>query len=225
MIALENNSQATQIIQEINQHITQVIEVDRPNKEIHEISHKIDTVDRIVKITKIEITIHNQIPTQQNLFLHPVPIQTQEIDTIPTIDHETHHTTERETIQTIGIEVTPTIEIRTIQTTDQGITHIIDQIIITDHEIIHKTETQATTIDTEIIPNHPIEIIIVTPILNIDTEVTHQSIKDTLPKCKQMKKHPQTPQVLITQKIMNYNETTLIVNQQILKVIQIIPSQ
>ena len=146
------------------------------------------------------------------MFLHPVHIQTQEIDTIPTIDHETHHSTEIETIQTIGIEYTPTIEIRTTQTTDQEIIHIIDQIIkdqmiiITiDHEKIHKIETQATTIDTEIIPNHPIGIITVTPILNIDTEVTHQSIKDTSTKCKQMKKHLQTPQVLITQKIMNYN--------------------
>ena len=212
IIALENHSQAFQIIQEIDHHITPVIEVDRPNKEIHEISHKIDTVDRIVKITKIEISIHDRIPTQQNLFLHPVPIQTQGIDTIPTIDHETHHTTEIETIQTMGIEVTPTIEIRTIQTTDQGITHKIDQIIkdqmiiiITDHEIIHKTETQATTIDTEIIPNHSMGIITFTPILNIDTEVTHQSIKDTSTKCKQMKKHLQTPQVLMTHKIMNYN--------------------
>ena len=42
------------------------------------------------------------------------------------------------------------MEIRTIQTTDQGITHIIDQIIkdqmiiiMKDHEIYHKTETQA----------------------------------------------------------------------------------
>ena len=144
------------------------------------------------------------------MFLHPNPIQTQGIDTIPTIDHETHHTTEIESIQTIGIEVTPTIEIKTIQTTDQGITHIIDKIIkdqtiiiIIDHKRFHKTETQATTIDTEIIPNHPIGIITVTPTLSIDTEVTHQSIKDTSTKCKQMKKHLQTPQVLITQKIMN----------------------
>ena len=60
-------------------------------------------------------------------------------------------------------KVIPTIEIRTIQKTDQGTTHIIDQIIkdqmiiiITDHEIIHKTETRATTIDTETIPSHPI---------------------------------------------------------------------
>ena len=38
----ENYFQATQITQEINHHITQVIEVDRPNKEVHKISHKID---------------------------------------------------------------------------------------------------------------------------------------------------------------------------------------
>ena len=51
--------------------------------------------------------------------------------------------------------------------------------IKTNLEINHKTETQVTTIDTEIIPNHPIGIITVTPILNIDTEVTHQSTQDT----------------------------------------------
>ena len=212
IIALENHFQATQIIQEINHHVTPVIEEDCPNKEIHETSHKIDIVDRKTKITKKEITIHDRIQTQQNLILHPVPIQTQVIDTILTIDHEIHHTIEIETIQAIGIEVIPTIEVGTIQTTDQGITHIIDQIIkdqmitiITDHKIIHKIETQATTIDTETIPSHPIGRITVTPILNIDTEVTHQSIKDTSTKCKQMKKQLQTPQVLITQKLMNYN--------------------
>ena len=147
-------------------------------------------VDRIV-----ETTIHDRIQTQHNLLLHPVPIQTQKIDTIPTTDQETLRTIEIEAIQTIGIEVTQTIEIKIIQTTDHGITHTIDQIIKdqmiitkTDQEIIHKTETQATTIDIEIIPNHLIEIIIVTPILIIDIEVTHQSIKDKLTKYKQKKK-------------------------------------
>ena len=146
------------------------------------------------------------------MFLHPVPIQTQGIYTIPIIDHETHHTTEIETIHTVGIEVFQTIEIRTIQTIDQGITHIIDGIITdkmitskTDHEIIHKIETQVTIIDTEIIPSHHIGKITVIPILNIDTEVTHRNIKDTLIKCKQMKKQLQTPQVLMTQEVMNYN--------------------
>ena len=98
--------QAIKTILEINHHITLVIEVDHPNKEIHEFSHKIDIADRIVKTT-----IHDRIQTQHNLFQHPVPIQTQEIDTIPTTDHETHRTIETETIQTIGLEVTQTIEI------------------------------------------------------------------------------------------------------------------
>ena len=165
------------------------------------------------------------------MFLHPVPIQTQGIDTIPIIDHETHHTTEIETIHTVAIEIILTIEIRTIQTTDQRIIHIIDRIITdqmitikTDHEMNHKIETQVTIIDTEIIPSNHIGIITVIPILNIDTEVTHQNIKDTLIKCKQMKKQLQTPQVLMTQEVMNYNLITLIVNHRILKVIQIIPS-
>ena len=128
------------------------------------------------------------------------------------IDHETHHTTEIETIHTIGIEVIQTIEIRTIQAIDQEITHIIDQIITdqiitikTDHEIIHKIETQVTIIDTEIFPSHHIRIITVIPILNIDIEVTQQNIKDKLIKYKQMKKQLQTPQVLMTQEVMNYN--------------------
>ena len=128
------------------------------------------------------------------MFQHPVPIQTQEIDTLPTTDHETHRTIEIETIQTIGIEVTQTIEIKIIQI-DHGITHIIDQ-IIKDHmivtktgqELIHKIDTQVTTIDIEIFPNHLIGILIVTPILNIDIEVTQQNIKDKSTKYKQMTK-------------------------------------
>ena len=75
----------------------------------------------------------------------------------------------------------------------------------TDQEIIHKIETQKSTIEIEIIPNHLIGMKIVTPILIIDIEVTHQNIKDKLTKYKQMKKSLQTPQVLITQKIPNYN--------------------
>ena len=156
--------------------------------------------------------IHDQFQRQQNLFLHAVPIQTQGIDTIPIIGHETHHITEIETIHTVGIEVIQTIEIGTIQTKDKGITHIIDRIITdqmitikTDHEIIHKIEIQVTIINTEIFASHHIGKITVIPNLNIDTEVTHQNIKDTLIKCKKMKKQLQTPQVLMTQEVMNYN--------------------
>ena len=194
----ENHFRATQITQGINHHITQVIKVDHPNEEIHEMSHKIDIIDRIAKITKI--TIHDRIPIQYNLFFDPVPNQTQGIDTILIINHETHHTTEIETIHTIEIEVIQTIEIRIIRTIDQGIVHIIDQTITdqtifikTDHEIIHKIETQVTIIDTEIIPSHHTGIITIILILNIDTEVAHQNIKDTLIKCRQMKKQLQIP--------------------------------
>ena len=134
------------------------------------------------------------------MFLDPVPNQTQGIDNIPIINHETHHTTEIETIHIIEIEVIQTIEIRITRTIDQGIIHIIDQtirdqtiIIKTDHEIIHKIETQVTIIDTENIPSHHTGIITVILILNIDTEVAHQNIKDTLIKCRQMKKQLKTP--------------------------------
>ena len=60
--------------------------------------------------------------------------------------------------------------------------------IRTDQEIIHEIGTQVITIDTEIIPSHFIGIITVTPILNIDIEVTHQNIKNKSTKYKQMKK-------------------------------------
>ena len=82
------------------------------------------------------------------MFLDPVPNQTQGIDTIPLIIHETHHTTEIETNHIIEIEVIQTIEIKITRTIDQEIIHIIDQtitdqtiIIKTDHKTIHKIET------------------------------------------------------------------------------------
>ena len=146
------------------------------------------------------------------MFLDSVPNQTQGIDTIPIINHETHHTTEIETTHIIEIEVVQTIEIRITPTIDQEIFHIIDQtitdqtiIIKTNHKIIHKIEIQVTIIDTKIIPSHHTGIITVTLILNIDTELAHQNIKDTLIKCRQMKKQLQTPQVLMTQEVRKYN--------------------
>ena len=120
----ENHFRTTPITQGINHHITQVIEEDHQNEEIHRILHKIIIIDQLV-----EITIRDQIPMQHNLFLDPVPNQTQEINTIPIINHETHHTTEIETIHIIEIEVIRTIEIRITRTIDQEITHIIDQTI------------------------------------------------------------------------------------------------
>ena len=149
---------------------------------------------------------------QHNLFLDPLHNQNQEINTIPIINHEIHHITEIETIHIIEIEVIRTIEIRITRTIDQEIIHITDQtikdqIIITktDHGIIHKIEIQVIIINIEIIPNHHIGIITIMIILNIDTEVVHQNIKDILTKYSQMKKQHQTPQVMMTQEITNYN--------------------
>ena len=203
----EKHFRTTPITQGINQHITQVIEEDHQSEKIHRILHKIIIIDQI-----IEITIRDQIPMQHNLFLDPVPNQTQEINTIPIINHETNHTTEIETIHIIEIEVIRTIEIRITRTIDQEITHIIDQtitdqmtIIKTDHGTIHKIEIQLIIINIEIIPSHHIGIITIIIILNIDTEVVHQDIKDILIKYSQMKKQHQTPQVLMTQEVTNYN--------------------
>ena len=137
---------------------------------------------------------------QHNLFLDPVPNQTQEINTIPITNHETHHTTEKETIHIIEREVIRTIEIIITRTIDQEITRIIDQtftdqmiIIKTDHGTIHKIEIQNIIINIEIIPSHHIGIITIIIILNIDTEVVHQNIKDKLIKHSQMKKQHQNP--------------------------------
>ena len=165
------------------------------NEETHKILHKIIIIDQIVKIT-----IQDQIPMQHNLFLDPIPNQTQEINTIRIINHEIHYTTGIETIHIIEIEVIRTIEIRNTRTIDQEITRIIDQtitdqmtIIKTDHGTIHKIEVQVIIINIEIIPSHHMGIITIIIILNIDTEVVHQNIKDILIKYSQMKKQHQTP--------------------------------
>ena len=166
-----------------------------PERKIHKILHKIIITDQ-----KVEITIRDQIPIQHNLLLDPVPNQIQEINTISIINHETHHTTEIETIRIIETEVIRTIEIRITRTIDQERIHIINQatkdqmiIIKTDHRTIHKIEIQVTIIDIEIIPSHHIGIITIIIILNIDTKVVHQNIKDILIKYRQMKKQLQTP--------------------------------
>ena len=78
-------------------------------------------------------------------------------------------------------------------------------IIKTDHRTIHKIEIQVTITDLEIIPSHHIGKITIIIILNIDPEVVHQNIKDILIKYRQMKKQHQTPQVLMTQEVTNYN--------------------
>ena len=145
----ENHFRTIPTTREINHHITQVIEEDHQNEDIHKIRHKITTIDQIVEITTPDL-----IQTQHNLFLDLTP--NQEIDTIQIIIQETHHIIEIETIPIIEIEAIQTTEISIIQTIDQEITHIIDQTVIIkiDREIIHKIDTQVIIIVIEIIPNH-----------------------------------------------------------------------
>ena len=126
---LVNHSRINQIIQETNNLIIQVMKADHQNKEIHEISHKIDIVDQIVKILIIETTIHAQIQTEENIHLKLIPTQILGIDTTQTIDHEIHQIIETEATQTIGIEVIQTIEINFTKTIDQETIHTTDLII------------------------------------------------------------------------------------------------
>ena len=195
----ENHSQTIQAIQEINLHITQVIEEDHQNEETRIIHHKITTIDRIV-----EITTPDQIQIHNDLFLDL--ILNQEITIIQTTNHEIHHTIGIETTPIIETEVIQTTETRITRTTDQGITHIIDRTITdktiitkTDREIIHKIDTQVIIIVIEIIPNHHTGIIITTITLIIVIEVVHLNIKDKSIKYKLTQKQHQTPQVLMTQ--------------------------
>ena len=51
-------------------------------------------VDHIIEIVNIEITIPDQIQTNLNFRLKPVPTKILEIEIIQTIDHETLHTIE-----------------------------------------------------------------------------------------------------------------------------------
>ena len=155
------------------------------DEEIHEISHKIDIVDQLVKIINIEITIHDQIQTEEKFHLPSVLIQNLRIDNIPTNDHEIHQKIEIETILTIEIEVIQIIEINIIHITDQEIIHTIKQIIKdpmiitkTDQELTHKIQIQTIAINKEIIPN--------LLILKTGIEVTHQNIKDKSIKYKQL---------------------------------------
>ena len=145
MIALKNNFQTAQIIQEINHLITLITEVDHQTKEIHVISHKTDTVDQIVEILNIEIMFHDQTQTYQIIRLISVPIHTLGIYTIQMIDQEIHRKKEIKIILTIETEAIRMIEINNIiidheifQTTDQITKDLITTIIKIDHEIIRK---------------------------------------------------------------------------------------
>ena len=90
IIVLENHFQTDQIIQETNHLKTLTTEDDHQTKELHVISHKVDKIDQIVGTASIEITIHDQTQIDQNIQLIIILIQILGINTIQTIDQETH---------------------------------------------------------------------------------------------------------------------------------------
>ena len=181
IIVQENHFQTTPITLDNNHPVIQIIEDDQHTKEIHEISLKTDIVDHIVEIVNIEITIQDQIQTNLNYRLIPVPIQIQGIEVIQTIDLETLHTIDIEIIPTIGIETILTIEILHIKIIDHAIILTTDQNIIDikiDHATIHRTEIQAITIDKGTTLNHHIGITHVIKIHHKFIRVVHLNIKD-----------------------------------------------
>ena len=195
----ENHFRTIQVIQEINPHITQVIEEDHQNEEIHKTHHKITTIDQIV-----EITTPDQIQTHNDLFLDLIP--NQEITTIQTTNHEIHHT--------IGIETTPIIEIEGYSNNrnqnypnnrsrnnsyNRSNYNRPNNNYQTDREIIHKIDTQVIIIVIEIIPNHHTGIIIT---YNNSNNRHRSSTPKHQRQINQVQANPETtsdPQVLMTQ--------------------------
>ena len=103
IIVQEKLFQITQITLENNQIIIRMIEDDHQTKEVHEISHKTDIVDETVETISIEITIQDQIQTDLNFRLIPVPIQILEKDITQLIYLETLHIKEIEINKTIEV--------------------------------------------------------------------------------------------------------------------------
>ena len=142
-------------------------------------------VDQIVEIVNIEITIQDQIQTNLNFHLMPVPIQIAEKEIIQIIDQETIHRIEIEITPTTGIETFQIIEILDIKiidhaiilTTDQTIIDQIITIIKIDQAIIHRTEIEVITTDNETTLSHHIGITHVIKIHNKIIGVVHLNIK------------------------------------------------
>ena len=209
----QKNLQITEITLDNNHSIIRTIEDDHQINKIHKISHKTDIVDQIVETVNIEITIQDQIQTNLNFCLMPVPIQILEIESNQIIDLETLHIKEIEIIPTIGIETIQMIEILDIKILDHANTPTTDQTIIDrnittikiDYAIIHRTEIQVITIDKEATLSHHIGLTHVIKIHNKTIVVVDLKIKSKQIKFKQLKKLNQTPLVLTITKAHNCN--------------------
>ena len=180
IIVRENHFQITLITLDNNHPMKQNIEEDHYTEEIHEICRKTDLVDRIVEIVNIEITTQDQIQTNLNFRLMPVPIQVLEIEIVQLIDLETLHTIDIEIFSTIGIETIQIIEILDIKIINHAIILTTDQIITIikiDHAIIHRIEIRNRTIDKETTLSHHIGITHVIKNHNKIIGVVHLNIK------------------------------------------------
>ena len=208
IIIQENHFQITLITLDSTHPRIQIIENDHHTKEIHEISLKTGIVDHIVKIVNIEIIIQDQIQTNLNFQLIPVPIQILGIEIIQTIDLETFRTIDIEIIPTIGLETIQTTKTLDIKIIDHAIILTTDQNIIVikiDHATINRTEMQAITKDKGTTLNHHIGITHVIKIHHKIIGVVHLNIKDKLIKYNQLKKLNHTSLVLKTTKAQNCN--------------------
>ena len=114
IVVRENQFQITLNTLDNNHPIIRMIEEDHHTKEIHKNSRKTDLVDHIVEIVNIEITTQDQIQTNLNFRLMPVPIQILEVEIIHL---ETLHSIDIEIIPTKGIETILIIETLDIKTT------------------------------------------------------------------------------------------------------------
>ena len=154
--ALVNHFQIIQITQETNHPIILVIEVDHQNKEIHEISHKIDIVDQIVK--------KNQY---RNNYSRSISNRTEFFDTSShSNSRNRHYSNDRSRNSSYNRKSnysnnrnTKTVYQEIFHTTDPIINEQITTTTIIDHEKVHKIGIQTITINKGIILNLLIEIL------------------------------------------------------------------
>ena len=149
IVIRENHFQKTPITLDSKNPLNGIIEKITIPKKLNKFLTK-HIVDQIVKLVNIEITNQDQIQTNLNFRLMPVPIQIQEIEIIQIIDLETLHIIEKEILPMIGIETIQLIEILDIKLTDHAVILTTDQtitdqnrtIIKLNHAIIHGIEIQ-----------------------------------------------------------------------------------
>ena len=203
----ENHFRTTPITQGINHHITQVLEEDHQNEEIHKILHKIFIIDQIV-----EITIRDQIPMQHNLFLDTVPKSN------PRNTHYSNNQS-RNSSYNRNRDYSHNRNRSYSNNRNQNYRNNRSRNISYNRSNYHRlndnyqnrswnnSQNRNSSYNNQYrnYSSHHIGIITIIIILKHRYRSSTQDIKDILIKCRQMKKQLQTPQVLMTQEVTNYN--------------------